>query len=90
MKSPLVPAFTSIILFTAMAAVVSISVAGADGAEADVSAEQPLAYDEQAPLTLDEKVSAGRRKFNESWSLRNELDGVWGLGPTFNASSCSA
>ena len=46
--------------------------------------------DEQGPLSLEEKISAGRRKFSEPWSLRNELDGVWGLGPTFNEASCPA
>ena len=51
---------------------------------------QALSYDDQAPLTLEEKISAGRRKFSEPWSLRNELDGVWGLGPTYNEISCPA
>ncbi len=35
-------------------------------------------------------VSGGRRKFNDFWSLRNEIEGVWGLGPTFNEVSCPA
>jgi CxxC motif-containing protein (DUF1111 family) len=39
-------------------------------------------------LTLEELISAGRRKFQEPWSLRNEIDGVWGLGPTFNEMAC--
>ena len=46
--------------------------------------------DDQSAMSLDEKISAGRRKFSEPWSLRNELDGVWGLGPTFNEVSCPA
>jgi CxxC motif-containing protein (DUF1111 family) len=57
----------------------------------DKDAQQPaVAYDDQAPMTLEEKISAGRRKFNEPWSLRNELDGVWGLGPTYNEINCPA
>jgi CxxC motif-containing protein (DUF1111 family) len=44
--------------------------------------------DDQSAMSLDEKISAGRRKFGEPWSLRNELDGVWGLGPTYNEVSC--
>ena len=60
----------------------------ADNAEPAISTEPPSTYNEQAPLTLDEKISAGRRKFGDPWSLRNELDGVWGLGPTFNENSC--
>ncbi len=46
--------------------------------------------DDQSPMSLKEKISAGRRKFSEPWSLRNDLEGVWGLGPTFNEASCPA
>ena len=46
--------------------------------------------DDQSPMSLQEKISAGRRKFSEPWSLRNDLEGVWGLGPTFNEASCPA
>jgi CxxC motif-containing protein (DUF1111 family) len=38
---------------------------------------------------LAEMVSAGKRKFNDPWSLRNDIEGVWGLGPTYNEISCS-
>ena len=82
--------FTSVILFATLGAAVSIAGASADNPAPIAATEQPVTYDEQAPLTLDEKVSAGRRKFNEPWSLRNDLDGVWGLGPTFNETSCPA
>lgn len=50
----------------------------------------PNYVDDQSPMSLQEKISAGRRKFGEPWSLRNELEGVWGLGPTFNEVSCPA
>lgn len=45
--------------------------------------------DDDAAPSLEEKARAGARKFIEPWSLRNEIDGVWGLGPTFNENSCA-
>lgn len=34
-------------------------------------------------------VSAGRRMFHDVWVLPTEVIGVWGVGPTFNESSCA-
>jgi CxxC motif-containing protein (DUF1111 family) len=47
--------------------------------------QQVVAVDDAAQAQW---IRAGRRRTAEPWSLRNEIVGVWGLGPTFNENAC--
>ncbi len=76
--------------FVALAGLGAFAITLAKGENVTTDGSSAQTYADQAPLTLEEKISAGRRKFSEPWSLRNELDGVWGLGPTYNEISCPA
>lgn len=71
----------------ALAALAVGFIAAAD-APPEPAAVDPARYEDAQRLGLDELISAGRRKFQEPWSLRNDIEGVWGLGPTFNEVSC--
>ena len=69
------------------AVLIGISAAMASDVRTDDPALLSAKADSDLP-PLDEQIRAGRRHFEDTWSLRNDVDGVWGLGPTYNEAAC--
>jgi len=40
------------------------------------------------PADVAQQVSAGRRMLADTWTLPSDVNGVWGVGPTFNENNC--